>query len=175
MLHFVQCFLYLAVLGTASFFVGRLLPKDWFSYEKPLFRCLPFEREGQIYNKLGVRRWKELLPDMSVLFPALMPSKKLPKDLTVEHLELMIQETCVAEWTHWLLCIAGFGCVLVWDGLGGWLVSLLYVLVANLPYIIIQRYNRPKLVRILHRLQAKSHTQPAENREARADLSAECL
>lgn len=164
MVHFLECFLYLAVLGTASFFVGRFIPKDWFSYEKPPFRSLRFEREGKIYDKLGVRQWKALLPDMSALFPMLMPSKKLPKTITPAHLELMIQETCVAEWTHWLLCITGFGCVLVWKGLGGWLVSVLYVL-GNLPFVIIQRHNRPKLVRMLHRLQAKAQTQLVESRE----------
>lgn len=165
MVHFLQCFLYLAVLGTASFFVGRFIPKDWFSCEKPPFRCLPFERSGKIYNKLGVRRWKEHMPDMSAIFPALMPSKKLPKNVTPAHLELMIQETCVAEWTHWLLCITGFGCVLVWKGLGGWLVSLLFVLV-NLPFIIIQRHNRPKLMQMRRILQEKDQAQLAEGREA---------
>ena len=33
-------------------------------------------------------------------------------------------------------------------------MSVLYAL-GNLPYIIIQRYNRPKFVRLLKRLQAK--------------------
>ena len=66
----------------------------------------------------------------------------------------MIQETCIAEWIHELLILIGFGCVFLWKGIGGWIVSLLYAL-GNLPYIIIQRYNRPKFIGLLKRLQAK--------------------
>lgn len=91
---------------------------------------------------------------MSVIFPTLIPSKRLPPILESAQIVSMIQETCIAEWVHDLLCIAGFGCVFLWKGIGGWLVSLLYA-VGNLPYIIIQRYNRPKFIRLLKKLQVK--------------------
>ena len=130
----VRCLLYLAAIGAGSFILGRVLPKRLFHWERFPFRPFGWEKNGSVYNKLGIRRWKEKVPDMSAILPKLMPSKKLP--------------TCVAEWIHGLLCVLGFGCVLIWDGLWGWAVSVIYAL-GNMPDILIQRYNRPKLVRIL--------------------------
>ena len=153
MRFFIRCILYFAFIGAFSFVLGRLLPKRLFDWERPPFRLFAWEREGAAYNVLGVRRWKEKLPDMSRIFPKLMPSKRLPRDMTPENLELMIRETCVAEWIHGLLCIAGFGCVFIWKR-WGWVISVVYFL-CNVPFIIIQRYNRPKLIRILQRRRAK--------------------
>ena len=107
----LKCVLYFALIGVSGFLLGRLLPKGLFKWDRPPFRLLQWERQGAVYVSLGIRRWKERLPDMSVILPKLMPSKKMPKAATSSQLELMIQETCVAEWIHGLLCIAGFGCV----------------------------------------------------------------
>lgn len=155
---FLKCLIFLAVLSTTLFLLGRVLPKKWFHGERCPFRPFRFEKEGRIYHALGIRKWKDGFPDMSVLLPFLMPSKKLPKKLTAAHIELMIQETCVAEWAHGLLCLLGFGCVFLWNTVGGWILAVLYAL-GNIPYIIIQRYNRPKLTRLLRRLTAKEHLQ----------------
>ena len=151
---FFGCLVYLAVISVIFFLVGRVLPKEKFSFEKFPFRSFAMEREGRIYLKIGIRKWKDGFPDMSKILPAMMPSKKLPKAVTSEQIELMIQETCIAEWIHGLLGVLGFGCVLFWKKAGGWLISILYLL-GNLPYIAIQRYNRPKLVNLLQRKRVK--------------------
>ena len=57
-------------------------------------------------------------------------------------------DSCVAELTHALLALAGFFCLALWQGAGGLLFSL-GCLAANLPYVVIQRYNRPRLMRLL--------------------------
>ena len=47
------------------------------------------------------------------------------------------------------------GCILlaVWlrgqFGLGGWVVSVVYNLLGNVPFILIQRYNRPRLQHLM--------------------------
>lgn len=148
---FLKCVLYLTAIGVAFFLFGRILPKEMFDPDALPFHIFRFERDGRIYDALHIRKWKDGFPDMSVLVPSLIPSKKLPKILTTAQIEFMIQETCVAEWIHGLLCLFGFGCIFLWQGLGGWLMSALYAL-GNLPYIIIQRYNRPKFVRLLKKL-----------------------
>lgn len=153
-MRLVRCLLYFALIGASGFLLGRLMPKKLFRADRFPFRLYRWEQGGKIYNRVGVRRWKEKVPDMSAIFPQLMPSKKRPKNATVEQMERMIQETCVAEWIHGLLCILGFGCVFIWKGIWGWVISILYLL-GNLPDIIIQRYNRPKLMRILEREKAK--------------------
>lgn len=145
---FCMCLIYLALIGVMFFIVGRVLPKEKFSFERFPFCSLPIEDGGKIYQRIGVHKWKDSFPDMSRIFPLLMPSKKLPRAVTAGQIELMIQETCIAEWIHGLLGIFGFGCVFIWKSIGGWIMSVLYLL-GNLPYMIIQRYNRPKFVSLL--------------------------
>lgn len=148
---FFKCFLYLAGISFGFFFVGRLIPKK-FHYLRFPHISFGFEKNGEIYNKIGIRKWQNKLPDMSRIFSAFMPAKKLPEQVNAQNIEQMVQETCVAELTHVLLCIMGLGCPLIWKSIGGWILFALYLL-GNIPFILIQRYNRPKLVRLLKRLQ----------------------
>lgn len=142
----LKCILYLAAIGVASFFIGRLLPKSWLHEDRFPFRPFAFERQGKLYEKLKIKSWQNKLPDMSRLFTRFMPAKKLNAD-TLRDLPLMIKETCVAEFIHLLLPLAGLYCLRLWPGAGGVIVTLLYFL-GNLPFVLIQRYNRPRLQRL---------------------------
>lgn len=149
---FWHCVIYLALVGAAAFVVGRLLPWNWPDPDGAWWCSFPFEREGCIYEKLYIRRWQKKLPDMSRILPRFIPAKHLAgRDL--QRLPEMIRETCVAELIHWLLCLAGLHCLRLWRGVGGVMISLLNIC-GNLPFIIIQRYNRPRLKRLLHRSRA---------------------
>ena len=83
---------------------------------------------------------------------SLCKDASLADELTAEtfsDLPRMIQETCVAEMIHVLLSLTGLGCLVIWPGIGGVLVTAVYILLGNLPFILIQRYNRPRLQRLL--------------------------
>jgi len=41
------------------------------------------------------------------------------------------------------------------EGPGVRLLTWMYILIGNLPFILIQRYNRPRLLRLLDRMQTK--------------------
>lgn len=142
-----HCFIYLLTLSLGSFLVGRLLPKRIFHGDQIPFLPFGWEKEGRIYEKLRIRRWQNLVPDMSRILPQLIPSKQFSHN-GFSALPRMIQETCVAEFIHLFLAIAGFYCVHLWQGAGGWVLALLYC-IGNLPYVLIQRYNRPRLRRLL--------------------------
>lgn len=58
----LKCLIYLAVTGLISFFVGRFLPKNRFRFDRFPFRPFPFEKNGDIYLKVGVKKWKEKVP-----------------------------------------------------------------------------------------------------------------
>lgn len=106
MKHFLMCLLYIAALGVLSFVVGRLIPKHWFHADRFPWVCHPAEQK--LWKRLHVRKWQAKIPDMSRIFVKIMPEKKLTKE-NYENLPRMIEETCVAEWTHILLSIAGLG------------------------------------------------------------------
>lgn len=150
-MDFLRCVCYYAVAGIASFFVGRLVSRHRFRYDAVPFRPFPFEKEGRIYKKIGIARWQGKVPDMSRILKGLMPPKALAGRPDRETLLVMVQETCVAELVHWLLCLAGLASLWLWPGAGGLLSWLLYCLVGNLPFILIQRYNRPRLLKLLER------------------------
>ena len=154
-MKFWSCFCYLVLLSVGMFFVGRLLPKKWFCAKAFPYRGYRFEREGRIYEKLKIRKWYNKVPDMSRILPFMMPPKKLTAD-NVEHLPRMIRETCVAELIHLINSIAGFYCVRIYPGLGGILMALLYALL-NIPFIMIQRFVRPRLLKLQKHLEERGH------------------
>ena len=154
----LKSLLYYVITGMAAFFIGRFLPKQWVDAHKPLYRSHPYEQDGRIYERLHIRRWQNKVPDMSRLLPGRMPPKALPEHPTPELLHQMIQETCVAELIHAVLCLTGFGTLLLWPSWSVLALWLVYVLLGNLPFILIQRYNRPRLQRLLQRLNTKERT-----------------
>lgn len=149
----LPCLVYLAAIGLISFGLGRILPKSWFCPHAFPYRPFSFEDNGAIYHKLGIRRWQDRIPDMSRLLPGLMPRKAIPGRPTARQLDTMLRETCVAEWTHAMLSLAGLSCLYLWPGVGGVIVTVIYIL-GNLPFILVQRYNRPRLMRLYARLTA---------------------
>ncbi len=142
-----HCVIYLAIVCVVGFFAGRAVPKRWFHGDRFPFHAYRWEREGRVYRKLRVQKWHNKVPDMSKLFQKLMPPKSLKGATEDAQLERMVQETCVAESTHVVVGVCGFYCMRLFSGVGGVIVSLLYF-AGNLPFIVIQRYNRPRLMRL---------------------------
>lgn len=151
----LQCAVYVAVIGIISNPVGNLLPRAWFRADRFPYRPFAWERGGKVYEKLRVRTWKDRVPDMSKIIPS-MVRKEVAARPTAGNMECLVQETCVAEAVHWVLIVLSLAVLKIWKGLGGWICYFLCIL-GNLPFIIIQRYNRPRLVRTLARLQKSSN------------------
>jgi len=145
-LQMLKCLVYLAVSGVLGFLLGRVLPYHWLKEESFPYQSFAFEHQGKIYEKIGIRRWQSRIPDMSKLFPRFMPAKKLEGNVP-EKLPVMIKETCVAELIHVLLGIAALYCLCLWKGIGGICITVLYE-IGNLPFIIVQRYNRPRMMKL---------------------------
>lgn len=150
----LHCAVYLSVTGIIGFLAGRIFPKRLLRPEQGLFRPFGFEKNGKIYDGIGIRHWQNRLPDMSRILPFMMPPKKLSGD-PEKRLPDMIREMCIAELTHLALCISGLYCLKLWPGVGGIAVVLIYILLLNLPFILIQRYNRPRCLQLLRRYSEK--------------------
>ena len=152
---FWLCAAYVAALGVFNFILGRLVPKQWFDYRLPPYRTRSWEDGGRVYERLfHISAWQARVPDMSRVFPKLMPPKKLVRTDEASLLT-MLRETCVAESCHVLLMILGLGVLPLWPGIGGVLFYLVYAVFGNCTFILIQRYNRPRLARLYERLQKR--------------------
>ena len=149
------CACYLAATGILAFFIGRLLAGHRFDFDGFPFRSFGFEQDGLLYKKIRVSAWQSRVPDMSRVCKKLMPPKKLEGRPDEDTLRQMINETCIAELTHFLLSLSGLAVFWLWPGAGGLVVWLIYCIFGNLPFIIIQRYNRPRLLRLLRRCAGK--------------------
>lgn len=141
--------LYLLALSLLAHPVGQALPRRWFSGEKWPWASAPFEKEGRFWRKLGVHRWKDKVPDMSRLLGD-MVKKQLATDGKTDY-ALLVQETCVAECVHFFLGLLSLGAFAFCRR--GWMIFIVavYILLGNLPFQIIQRYNRPRLVRLMRK------------------------
>lgn len=145
----LKCAVYFAVTGLLSFFLGRLISPDRMHWHRFPYKLHPAERDGAIYKKIGIHHWQSKVPDMSKVFPKLMAPKKMVAT-DKDSLLRMIQETCTAELTHIVLCLTGLYCMRLWPGVGGTVLAILNVF-GNMLFILIQRYNRPRLVRLYKR------------------------
>lgn len=150
---FIYCLIYLALIGAAGFILGRLLPYRLLDEKRFPFRPFGFEKDGRIYENIGIKKWQGRIPDMSRILPRFIPAKKLERDFSGK-LPVMIKETCVAELIHILLAVFAPACLLIWRGAGGIAVTLLYEL-GNLSFILVQRYNRPRLMRLEQRVKER--------------------
>ena len=148
--------IYILVVSIGVFFAGRIFPRKFIFENKFPFRSFKFEKNGTLYNKLNIRRWKTKLPDASVILhkicPWLIPKKRIEHK---EKISLLIKETCIAEATHILAAILGFGCLRICKNIKGFIISVTY-LVFHIPFILIQRFNRPRLIASQNALITKS-------------------
>lgn len=121
--------------------IGRI-PLDAFDPDEPRFRELPFER--RLYGLLRVKKWKAGAPtyDISEFSPVYHTFGELART------------TCRAETSHWLCVLASLVtlCFSAWFGdLPVFLVTALAGALVDLTFIVIQRYNRPRMARLAER------------------------
>jgi glycosyl-4,4'-diaponeurosporenoate acyltransferase len=121
-------------------------PDGSFAADGWLTRLRPWERDGLVYTRVGVRRWKGRLPDLGTVFGG--RRKELPTHREPEAWRRLAAETRRAECVHWLILVA-----LPVEALihGGVVLAPMaaYALVANVPCIVAQRHNRGRLEALL--------------------------
>ncbi|GKV68313.1 glycosyl-4,4'-diaponeurosporenoate acyltransferase [Sporosarcina sp. NCCP-2716] len=122
----------------------------WFVQHARLFRPLSFEQGGALWDRLfRVRSWKSLIPD-GTLFIRSGYSKKALHGSAEEDFARFAAESRRAELTHWLSILPAF-LFFLWNPVwAGWL-NVAYALLFNVPIILAQRFNRPRLERLLKR------------------------
>ncbi|GGL60539.1 glycosyl-4,4'-diaponeurosporenoate acyltransferase CrtO family protein [Sporolactobacillus putidus] len=139
-------FLIVSIINTI---ISIKLPVSIFHYDSWLFRERSWEKKGAVYQYyLRVKKWKNLLPELSD-FLAFLFSKKQIKRYNPDYLYRFALETCRAELAHWCIIISSFLFAKWGDDIGSSILISFIAVVFNLPYIIIQRYNRPRILSVL--------------------------
>lgn len=124
------------------------LPITIFHFNSWLFRVRNWEKDGYFYQRwFSVKRWKNSLPELSD-FLSFLFSKKQMKQYSTDYLYRFALETCRAELVHWCIIISSL-LFTQWNHTGISLFIFVFAVLCNLPYIIIQRYNRPRILSII--------------------------
>ena len=139
-----------AVTGYAAHHVGdhRL------DREGPLLRGRGFEAGGRWYRRrLRIHRWKDRLPEAGAIFEGGISKRELP-GRDVEGLRTFVRETRRAELTHWwaMACAPLF---VLWNPPVAAALLVAYGVLVNLPFVLIQRYNRSRTMPLIERLERR--------------------
>ncbi|MEZ5374802.1 MAG: hypothetical protein R2704_19200 [Microthrixaceae bacterium] len=137
-------------IGLTSGCVYHRLPADRFAHDNAVTRARPFEANGAFYQRrFRIRSWKNRLPEAGDFFADGF-SKRHLDGRSEEHLNRFVAETRRAELVHWTNLCAGPWFLIWCEPLVGALM-VLFGVVAHLPFIAVQRFNRARLMLVLAR------------------------
>ena len=125
-------------------FVGAVIPNS-FQYSSAWFQPRPWEH--RLYQRLKVKAWKKYVPTYDPRLFALEENT----------LEQIVSNMCQAEVVHEVIVLCSFVPLffsLVFDGFFVFLITSILSAVLDLVFVCLQRYNRPRLVRILQKRSA---------------------
>ncbi len=132
--------------------ICRILPRSFFDHNHFSYRPHRWEQGGKFYtNWLKIKKWKDYLPQYVAAGGFSKRKLKSFKKIDKEYLNLFITETCRAEWNHYVCSLYFVVSFLI----NRWPYSLIFALIpaaANLPFLIIQRYNRLRLIKLTEKI-----------------------
>ncbi|WP_078080492.1 hypothetical protein [Planococcus faecalis] len=135
-----------------SVFLGTpLLPKGIFQ-KNFFFKEKSFE--SNLYKSIRIKKWKDKLPVMNSTL------KGLNNELNPAYLDKMISQTYYAEFGHLIIAVLGFLCIFV-NPNEYFLMAFISAIVnffIHIPFCLIQRYNRPRLVKVKSRIETNSRS-----------------
>ena len=129
--------------------VGNIIPR---CVKQPM-KCQWFHPklfEPKLYQVLKVKDWKDRMPTYD---PASF-------SLRENTLEQVVDNCCVSEAVHEVIMLFSFVPLLFtffWGAFPVFLITSILSALFDSCFVIIQRYNRPRLVRILAKKEAKAH------------------
>ncbi len=137
--------LFLFFVDAVVAIIVRILPKKLVNPFNKIYTVHKWETK--LYLKLGVRKWKDLIPETGKMLVG-FDKHKLANLSDNEYLFIFMRETVYAEIMHFISAILSFFVVFI--NLKLWLIVGLPTAIVNfilqiLP-VIVQRYNRPKLM-----------------------------
>lgn len=138
----------IVVVVTASIVVGAWAPRwpvSWLGHDTfPLTR-MPWETPA-FFRRIGAASLARRLPELGSTFGG--ASKSALPGTAARDLQGYLREVRRAEWVHWL----SIASTLVLFIFNPWQLALVFVVgvaIGNLPFILVLRNNRFRLIRIL--------------------------
>lgn len=154
-----------AIWHYVTFFLCVSIDTKFFDADRKMYQPHKWENGGKFYNDvLKINRWKDLMPQHIGKDGF---SKDHLDDVSIEYLDEFIMETCRGEWNHTMNCALAIVLIIINDLIMGIVLSIL-LFIGNLPFALIQRYNRFRLQKL-----RKTLIRKAEREQRKAALAAE--
>lgn len=142
---------YVLVIGVLCQPLGKLVRPHYNG--RGWFACHKWEDGGKIYDRLfKVSKFKDSAVNAQKIFGGDVTPRTMPRDPQV--MSAIIDETCKSELVHWLLILISPAMLVLIHSWLKWPLWALYI-IANFRDILIQRFNRPRFVRLYNRLASK--------------------
>lgn len=141
--------LFWIVVHFLSSILVHFIPDKFYNYKNIIFREKKIENKGLLYKKyLFIHKWKDKIPEAGKFLPLHPFSKKHFESKKKEYIERFIRETCRGELAH-ILPFFFLPICFIWNPLLASIMMSLYAILSNTPFILVQRYNRIRLVKLL--------------------------
>lgn len=124
------------------------LPRKWFDPYNKIFHIYKWENKF-LTNGMKIMKWKDKIPELGKLTTNF--SKGSIDNTTPEYLYYFLVETCYAGCIHLFMALIGIIIIFINPidlSICIMLPLVIINFVLNIPPILIQRLNRPKLLRI---------------------------
>ncbi len=144
-------FFLITIWNTLVFIFSVNIDKRRLDPNGKIFKEKSWEKSGKFYTEtLLIKKWKDHLPQH--IGRNGFSKRHLIKfsRLSIDYIQEFILETCRAEWNHFMCCFFA----LISFAINSFYYALLFSCISimtNLPFIFIQRYNRIRLRRLLHK------------------------
>lgn len=144
----IGVFTYHFVMRLAVGLSINTIVKNKVNYNSWWYKEKKFEKK--LYSILKVKKWKKYLPTYS------------PETFDVNNhsLEEIASATCQAELIHEVIALLSFLPILLYIPFGELAVFIITSVIAciiDLAFVVLQRYNRPRLIKLIERKNLKSH------------------
>jgi glycosyl-4,4'-diaponeurosporenoate acyltransferase len=133
---------------------AQRIPPERLEHDGWLTRLRSWERGGRAYERVGVKRWKDRLPEAGTVFAGGLSKRHLPGRES-DDLRRFAAETRRAELVHWGIA-ALTPAFALWTPQPLLTAMVAYGVLANVPCVVVQRYNRGRVGRVLERRQVRS-------------------
>jgi len=144
------------VIHASTAYAAHRLPLDRLQHDNWLLRPRRIEAGGRLYERIGIKRWKDALPEAGALFAGGLTKRSLPS-VADGGLERFAAETRRGELCHWL-AMAGGPLFVLWNPPLVAAMMIAYGVLVNAPFIAIQRYNRARVSRCRARRRRSAST-----------------
>ena len=152
------------ISGTLCYYVGirwgilALVdygPDDWFDWRRRMYTPLRFEKS--LYDTLRVGDWKDYVP-------VLRPSLYSPNEHSWDDIILTMCQTELAHMLGAASCLIPMilGPIL-FKGFWAFFLTGLLAILAELCFIIVQRYNRPRVIAMLRKREREEAARARRN------------